>query len=276
MEKRNFGRTGWQVPVIGLGTWQTFNATSPEQEQECHRVAQTAVKTQANFFDSSPMYGEAERILGAAVKTVRQDVIIATKIWSASLDEGRQQLEASLKYFGGWIDLYQVHNLLAWQKQLPFLEELKNAGKIKLIGATHYLPKAFDELATIMDSERIQAIQIPYNPRERMVEREILSLAEELGIGVVVMRPFGEGELLQKKPSPADLAPFAKYNVTTWPQVLLKWILSDSRTHVVIPATSKPSRMLENAAAGEPPWFDQDDRDRVVSLTNRLFSPDAR
>jgi diketogulonate reductase-like aldo/keto reductase len=276
MEKRNFGQTGWQVPVIGLGTWQTFNATSPEQEQECYRVAQTAVKTQANFFDSSPMYGEAERVLGAAVKTIRQDVTIATKIWSASLDEGRHQLEASLKYFGGWIDLYQVHNLLAWQKQLPFLEELKNEGKIKLIGATHYLPKAFDELATIMDSERIQAIQIPYNPRERMVEREILSLAEELGIGVIVMRPFGEGELLQKKPSPADLAPFAKYNVTTWPQVLLKWILSDSRTHVVIPATSKPTRMLENAAAGEPPWFDQDDRDRVVSLTNKLFSPDAR
>ena len=272
MEKRNFGRTGWQVPVIGLGTWQTFDVSGRSEEQERAQVAHTALEQNANFFDSSPMYGEAERVLGAALQKVRPQVTIATKIWTPSLEEGRAQIAASLHYFDGWIDLYQIHNLVGWQKQLPVLEDLKAEGKVKLIGATHYSPKAFDELATVMDTERIQAIQIPYNPRERAVEREILALAEELGIGVVVMRPFAEGELVRKSPAPADLAPFAKYNVTTWPQILLKWILSDPRTHVVIPATSKVNRMLENAAAGEPPWFNQDDRDRVVALVNKLVA----
>lgn len=270
MEKRNFGRTGWEVPVVGMGTWQTFDVSGSQPEQERYQVAQAALESGAKFFDSSPMYGEAERVLGEALRPVRDQVIIATKIWTASLEEGRQQIEASLHYFGGLIDLYQIHNLLAWQKQLPVLEELRASSKVKLIGATHYSASKFDELATVMDTERIQAIQIPYNPRERAVEREILPLAEELGLGVVVMRPFAEGELVRRMPSAADLAPFAKYNVTTWPQVLIKWILSDRRTHVVIPATSNVKRMMENAAAGEPPWFDQTDRERVIAIVNKL------
>lgn len=270
MEKRDFGNTGWQVPVIGLGTWQTFDVQGAAPEHERQQVAQVALQAGATFFDSSPMYGEAERVLGAALSPMRQQVKIATKIWTISLEEGRQQIAASLRYFGGWIDLYQIHNLLGWQKQLPVLEDLQQQGLVKLIGATHYSPRAFDELATLMDTNRIQAIQIPYNPRERAVEREILPLAEELGLGVVVMRPFAEGELVRKSPPAADLAPFARYNVTTWPQILLKWGLSDRRTHVVIPATSSPQRMQENAAAGEPPWFSPDDRERVVALVNKL------
>ena len=270
MEKRSFGRTNWQVPVIGLGTWQTFDVQGVEVEKERQQVTQAALQEGAYFFDSSPMYGEAERVLGAALAPVRQQVMVATKIWTASLEEGKHQIAASLHYFGGYIDLYQIHNLVGWQKQLPILEELRESGKVKYIGATHYSPRAFDELATVMDTGRIHAVQVPYNPRERAVEREILPLAEELGLGVVVMRPFAEGDLVRKSPDPAELAAFAKYNVTTWPQILLKWILSDQRTHVVIPATSNKIRMVENAAAGQPPWFDQDDRDRVVSLVNKL------
>lgn len=271
MERREFGRTGWQVPVIGLGTWQTFDVKGKAAEQDRYQVAQKALEAGADFFDSSPMYGEAERVLGDALKPVRNQVKVATKIWTPSLEEGRAQIAASLHYFGGWIDLYQIHNLVGWQKQLPVLEELKRQGKVKLIGATHYSPRAFNELATVMDTERIQSIQIPYNPREREVEREILPLAEELGLGVVVMRPFAEGGLVHKSPPAEELAAFAKYNVTTWPQILLKWILSDPRCHVVIPATSKSERMLANAAAGEPPWFDQTDRQRVVALVEKYL-----
>jgi aryl-alcohol dehydrogenase-like predicted oxidoreductase len=120
-----------------------------------------------------------------------------------------------------------------------------------------------------MKTGRITAIQIPYNPREREVEREILPLAAELGLGVVVMRPFGEGGLLRRVPPDSELKPLAAFGVKSWPQALLKWILSDPRCHVAIPATSKPERMRENAQAGAPPWFDAAARDYVARLFTR-------
>jgi aryl-alcohol dehydrogenase-like predicted oxidoreductase len=117
-----------------------------------------------------------------------------------------------------------------------------------------------------MRSGRIEAVQIPYNPRERDVEREILPLAEELGLGVLVMRPFGEGALVRRAPSASELAPLRDFAVRTWGQALLKWVLSDPRCTVAIPATSRPERAGENAAAGEPPWFGPDERALVARL----------
>jgi aryl-alcohol dehydrogenase-like predicted oxidoreductase len=146
------------------------------------------------------------------------------------------------------------------------LERLRADGRIAAIGATHYSRAAFGELADVMRTGRITAIQVPYNPRERDVERTILPLAADLDLGVVVMRPFAEGALLRKMPAPAALAPLARFGVTTWPQALLKWILSDPRCHVAIPATSRPERVRENAAAGEPPWFGADERAYVARL----------
>ena len=117
-----------------------------------------------------------------------------------------------------------------------------------------------------MRSGRVTAVQIPYNPRERAVERVLLPLAADLGLGVVVMRPFAEGGLLRRSPAAKYLEPLREFGVSTWPQALLKWILSDPRCHVVIPATSRPARMIENAAAGRPPWFDARERDYVARL----------
>jgi aryl-alcohol dehydrogenase-like predicted oxidoreductase len=117
-----------------------------------------------------------------------------------------------------------------------------------------------------MRSERVTAIQVPYNPQEREVEARILPLAADLGIGVVVMRPFGEGSLMRRPPDQKDLAPLAPFGVTTWAQALLKWILSDERCTVAIPATSRAGRSAENAAAGDPPWFATDERELVASL----------
>jgi aryl-alcohol dehydrogenase-like predicted oxidoreductase len=138
------------------------------------------------------------------------------------------------------------------------------------IGATHYSPAAFGELAAVMRTGRVQAVQVPYNPVEREVEREILPLAEELGLGVVVMRPFGEGDLTVRQPPSRALEPLRAYGVETWPQALLKWVLSDPRCHVAIPATSSATRVLENAAAGVPPWLDEEGRALVERLVSAL------
>ncbi len=146
------------------------------------------------------------------------------------------------------------------------IEELRDAGAVGLAGATHYSPSAFGELASVMRSGRIDAIQIPYNPREREVERDILPLAADLGVGVVVMRPFGEGSLMRRPPDEQQLAPLADFGVRTWAQALLKWVLSDARCHVAIPATSRRGRTTENAEAGDPPWFGSQERALVARL----------
>ncbi len=270
MEHRTLGQSGLQVPVVGMGTWRTFDVRGAQAEHTARQIVIEAINAGANFFDSSPMYGEAERVLGQSLpKTKHQQAIIATKIWTQSGADGRAQAERALGYFGGLIHLYQIHNLLNWRDHLTLLENLRDQGRVRVIGATHYSPSAFHDLAQVMRTGRIQAIQIPYNPLERDVERLILPLAAELNLGVVVMRPFGEGSLMTHPPAAADLAPLHPFGVTTWAQALLKWILSDPRCHVAIPATSRPGRMTENAAAGSPPWFGPDERDYIARLARQ-------
>jgi aryl-alcohol dehydrogenase-like predicted oxidoreductase len=249
-----------------MGTWQTFDVSGEAEERARSLVVDAALDAGANFFDSSPMYGEAERVLGLALEGRREQALIATKVWTVSPEEGRRQVERALSYFGGMVDLYQVHNLVATREHIIMLEEMREAGRVRAIGATHYSASAFRDMAMLMRSGRIDTVQVPYNPLQREVEREILPLAEELGLGVVVMRPFGEGGLLGRTLSEDEIAPLRPFGVTTWPQALLKWILSDPRCHVAIPATSRPERMRENAAAGEPPWFGPEERDYVARL----------
>ena len=250
-----------------MGTWQTFDVADADGERHAGSVVEAAIGMGVDFFDSSPMYGQAERVLGQALQAVRDRALVATKIWTPSADEGRRQAAAALQHFGRRIDLYQIHNLVAWRVHLGLLEELRAQGQIRAIGATHYQPPAFDELQTVMRTGRITAIQVPYNPLERQVERAVLPLAADRGLGVVVMRPFGEGALLRREPAASALEPFAEFGVTTWPQVLLKWILSDPRCHVAIPATSSAAHMRDNAAAGAPPWFGTSERAYVARLT---------
>jgi len=138
---------------------------------------------------------------------------------------------------------------------------------VRVVGATHYQHSAYPELLTLVRSCAVQQIQIPYNALDRLAERELLPAAADHGIGVIVMRPLGEGALLRNPPREETLAPLAAYGVTTWAQALIKFILSDERVSCVIPATSHPERMRENAAAGRPPWFDASAREYVAALT---------
>jgi aryl-alcohol dehydrogenase-like predicted oxidoreductase len=266
MERRVLGDGGPRLPVVGMGTWRTFDVHSAAARARARLVVDAALDGGATVLDSSPMYGEAESVLGQALEGRRDSAFVATKIWTHSREEGRRQAERALRFFGGRVDLLQVHNLAAWQDQLELIERLRDEGLVAHAGATHYAPSAFGELAEVMHSGRIEAIQVPYNPRERTVEREILPLAEQLGIGVLVTRPFGEGALMRRSPPAEALEPLHEFGVETWGQALLKWILSDPRVTVAIPATSSPERMAENARAGEPPWLGPDERELVERL----------
>jgi diketogulonate reductase-like aldo/keto reductase len=247
--------------VIGLGTWNTFGADADQAGD----VLAAALDTGVRLFDSSPMYRGAEGALAAALAGRRDGVTIATKIWASSVDEGREQYRRQVEWFGR-VEIEQIHNLLAWKEQLEWLEVERDEGRIDRIGVTHYAAGALGELATALRTGRFDAVQLPYNPDERDVERELLPLAAELGIPVIVMRPLGGGDLVRRTPSDADLAPLRPFGVKTWAQALLKWVLSDERVDVAIPATGRPERTAENAAAGSPPWFGPDERALVEEL----------
>jgi aryl-alcohol dehydrogenase-like predicted oxidoreductase len=252
MELRRFGRTELRVPVIGLGTWQTFDV-GPGGQPGADEVLAAVWEGGTRFVDSSPMYGRAEEVLGRALGERRGEAVVATKIWASSPREARRQYDDQLGYFGGRIELEQIHNLVAWREHLDWLEEERAAGRIGFLGATHYAASAFGELEQVMRSGRIDAIQIPYNPVERDVERRILPLAQELDLGVIAMRPLGGGALARR----VD------------PTELLKWTLSDERVHVAIPATSSVAHARVNTAGGEGPWASPPDRRRLVESVGR-------
>lgn len=256
MEERRLG------PVIGLGTWNTFGVDA----RLAREVVDAALGAGVRCFDSSPMYGGAERSLSVALEGRRGEATVLTKIWTASSDEAQEQLSSQLAWFGR-VDVEQVHNLVAWEEHVPWLEQERDAGRIGRLGLTHYSPSAFGELARALRTKRFDTVQVPLNPRERTCERELLPLAAELGVAVIVMEPLGSGALLRRPPSAQKLAPLRDFGVETWPQALLKWVLSDTRVDLVIPATSKPERAAENAAAGEPPWFGREERAYVERLT---------
>jgi len=257
VEERRLG------PVVGLGTWRTFEG----DVGLAAKVVGAALDGGCRLVDSSPMYGSAEASLAASLRLLqsREQAIVATKVWADTVEEGRRQFGAQAAWFGH-VEIEQIHNLVAWEEHLSWLQDEQGAGGIGSLGVTHYSESAFDELARALRTGVFQTVQLPYNPRQRACERELLPLADELDVAVIVMRPLGRGELLLSEPRSADLAPLAEFGIETWAQALLKWVLSDERVDVAIPATSRPDRARENAAAGRPPWFGREERRLVERL----------
>ncbi len=258
MERRALGAGGPEVPVVGLGTWRVFDV-GPDRQPMVDAVVAAAVAGGVRAADSSPMYGRAEATLSSALGASRSDWFVATKVWTSSVGDARAHYARQLAWFGGRIDLLQVHNLVAWREHLKWMEAERDAGRIGRIGVTHYSPSAFGEMELAMRSGRIHAIQVPLNPLEDASEGRILPLAAELGLGVLAMRPFGEGGLLRRA-FPSELR---EAGLRDWPDALLRWTLSDRRVTVALPATTSTAHATANAAVGAGPWLDPEARDLV-------------
>jgi diketogulonate reductase-like aldo/keto reductase len=243
-------------PVVGLGTWSTFDRDA----ELASRVVQAAFGAGTRLVDSSPMYGGAERALGAALEGRRDEAVVATKIWARSVDEGRAQLAHQLDWYGT-VDVEQIHNLVLWREHLAWLEREEGIGRL---GVTHYQASAFGELAEALRTKRFQVLQVPYNPWERDCERELLPLAAELGIAVIAMRPLGGSGEDRRRRIELTEAQRAELGVESWAEALLRWALADERIDCVIPATSRPERAVANARAGDGAPFDRELVERLA------------
>jgi aryl-alcohol dehydrogenase-like predicted oxidoreductase len=255
-----------QVPIIGMGTSQTFDTDDRALVGE---IVGHALAAGTTLFDSSTMYGRAELRLSEALDGRRADALIATKVWTPDDAEATRQIDASLAFYGEHIELLQIHNMVEWRTRLDQIDARRDAGLVTLVGATHWQVAGFADLEDSMHTGRVDAIQIPYNPVERDVEERILPLALELGLGVLIMRPFAKAGLMTSSPTPSELAPLAPFGIRTWAQALLAWGLSHPATTVSIPATSKPTRATENAVAGAIDVLDADHRALIANLATR-------
>ncbi len=255
MEERRLG------PVVGLGTWNTFGADATLARE----VVGAAVDAGTRVIDTSPMYRGAESSVASALDGRRAEGTVATKIWARSLGDGRTQFRDQLGWYGR-VEIEQIHNLVLWREHLGWIERERDAGNVDRIGVTHYDATAFGGLAEALRTGRFDTVQIPYNPWERDAERVLLPLAAELGVAVIAMRPLGGwGNDARRRRAPSR-EQLAALGVETWAQALLKWALSDDRVDLVVPATSRPERTRENAAAGEPPFFGPEERAEVELL----------
>lgn len=265
--------SGEMLPVIGMGTWITFNVGFSEQAR-LHRshLMQQFFTQGGSMIDSSPMYGSAEEVLGFGLKRLgaaSKPLFAATKVWTR-WDEG-EQIENSFRLWGlEQIDLYQVHNLLDWERQLPYLLELKQAGRIRYVGISTSHGRRHTDLANIMRQYPLDFVQLTYNVLDREVEQQLLPLAQERGIAVIANRPFQGGSLFDKlghKPLPVWAADVGCAN---WAQYFLKFIVSHPAVTCAIPATSQSAHLQENmgAAYGHLPTAQQ--RQRMLAYLNEL------
>jgi diketogulonate reductase-like aldo/keto reductase len=260
MMKRKIPSTGEELPVIGMGTWRTFDTDPSAQLVE---VLRTFFDAGGRVIDSSPMYGRSEATLGETLrKLAAPKPFLATKVWTTGREAGIAEMEDSIRKMGG-CDLMQVHNLLDFRTHLPSLREMKARGAIRYWGITHYQLSAFDEMERIVRDEKPDFVQLPYSAGVREAEKRLLPACQEHGAAVLVMRPFEAGSLLRKERAVPSWAQ-SELDCTSWPQLLLKFILGHPAVTCPIPATGNPKHMADNVRAGFGRLPDAAMRERIV------------
>lgn len=264
--------SGEELPVVGLGSWITFNVgdDSPARAN-CGEVMRNFFAAGGRLIDSSPMYGSSQGVIGEGLQQLGmpRQLFSAEKVWTSS--DGTAQIEASRQL---WrvprFDLMQVHNLLAWERQLPLLQAMKQAGRLRYVGVTTSEGRRHREIEQIMRQHRIDFVQLTYNPLDRDAEQRLLPLARERGIAVLANRPFREGALLRglaRHPLPSWAR---EVDCTGWPQLVLKYIVSHPGVTCAIPATSKVAHVRENMAAATGRMPDEAMRQRIAAHIQKL------
>ena len=263
--------SGELLPVIGLGTSRTHDvAMSDEALQPLREVLQALVNGGASLVDTAPSYGRAEAVCGAlaAEGDMRKKLFLASKVSSTGRSAGERQVEASFAALKtDTIDLMQVHNLQDTSTQLGLLRELKEQGRVRYIGVTHYLDSAHERLLEVLRKEPVDFVQFNYSIGERNAERELLPYCTDKGIAVLINRPFQRSALFDrvKGKSLPDWAA-VELDATSWAQLMLKYILANPAVTAVIPATSNPRYMADNILAGQGRLPDAAQRQRIIEL----------
>lgn len=269
---RKITSTGEIIPVIGLGTWQSFDVIPASNLAPLKQVLTEMSNSGGKLIDSSPMYGRSEEIIGMLTGDAPADQFFyATKVWIQGTEEGIQQMEKSFRKFRrSVIDLVQVHNLVDWKTHLKTLRKWKEEGRIRYIGITHYTNSMHDELSKIIRSEKIDFVQFNYSITDRNAEKLLLPTAAEYEVATLINRPFGEGMLFNKVRG-KELPSWAnKYGIENWSQFFLKFIMSHSAVSCVIPATSNPAHAKDNFNAGHEPLPGESIRKRMIEWIENL------
>jgi diketogulonate reductase-like aldo/keto reductase len=266
--------TGEAVPVVGLGTWITFNVgDDPVLREECADVMAAFFADGGRVIDSSPMYGSSQDVIGYGLERtgIPEDLFAADKVWTSSGARGPGQMEESRRLWGiERFDLMQVHNLVAWQAHLETLFDMKAAGDIRHVGITTSENRRHDLFEEIMRTRPLDFIQVTYNVVDREVERRILPLARERGMAVMVNRPFQQGALIRRLEGEALPAWAGEIEAATWAQFILKFIVSHPDVTVAIPATTRVDHVRENMAAAVGPFPDEAMRARMAEYVRGL------
>jgi diketogulonate reductase-like aldo/keto reductase len=262
MHTRVIPSTQEQLPVIGMGTWRTFDTA---ERAQLGPVLRALFDAGGSVIDSSPMYGRSETTVGEVLSDLGagKKAFIATKVWTSGEDAGIAQMRESIHKLGH-VDLMQIHNLVNWRTHLPTLRAWKEAGAIRYWGITHYAVSAFGEMESIVASEKPDFVQLPYSVGVREAERRLLPACAEHGVAVLVMRPFEGGSLFadaRKRPLPAWTA---EIDCTSWAQIFLKFVLGHPAVNCPIPATSNPAHMADDVRAGYGRLPDAAMRARIV------------
>jgi aryl-alcohol dehydrogenase-like predicted oxidoreductase len=269
MQTRPIPSSGEKLPVVGVGTWQTFNVGDDQAKRaQLAAVLQALFDAGGSMIDSSPMYGSSEEVVGELLKAGkhRDKAFVATKVWTSGREAGIAQMRKSMALMAADpIDLMQVHNLVDVKTHLATLRAWKKEGRVRYLGVTHYTPSAYRELEAVMRAETLDFVQLNYSLDDRQAEQRLLPLAAERGMAVIVNMPFGGGGLIRKLSS-RPLPDWAReIGATSWAQILLKYVLGHPAVTCVIPGTSRPEHMKDNAAAGIGPFPDAAMRSRMAA-----------
>ena len=265
--RKPIGLSGESLPVIGLGSWITFNVgNDPLARKVCAEVMGQFFQAGGRLIDSSPMYGSSQAVIGEALASLGagRQVFSADKVWTSGA--GREQIDASRGHWGvPRFDLLQVHNLLAWRTQLPLLFELKRARQLRYVGITTSEGRRHPEIEQLMAEYPLDFVQVSYNIVDRAAEQRILPLARERGIAVIANRPFREGALIRAVQRHRLPAWAAELDCLNWAQFLLKFIVSHPDVTCAIPATSRIDHVRENIGAARGRLPDTAMRARMVA-----------